>query len=199
MIDSFYKVTVRQDDNRHLDTFCLLSCVISIPTFSTDASTRDIALVTNITTEIPATEKLRQSQSCLSVLQMEVLQLLKQNPRYVGQYRANTLKPGYTGFIPQRAYRCGSTYGNDAAECMHAFCETNKKVILKNAELRLQITSSPKLKPIVSDQEVTRAIHNYCERREFSLKGKYRYEKYFCSFSTPIWNIYFPILKFNYS
>ncbi|XP_058891263.1 uncharacterized protein C10orf82 homolog [Acipenser ruthenus] len=101
---------------------------------------------------------------------MEVLQLLKQNPRYVGQYRANTLKPGYTGFIPQRAYRCGSTYGNDAAECMHAFCETNKKVILKNAELRLQITSSPKLKPIVSDQEVTRAIHNYCERREFSLK-----------------------------
>ncbi|RXM32633.1 hypothetical protein EOD39_6055 [Acipenser ruthenus] len=134
------------------------------------AGTRDIAFVTNITTEIPATEKLRQSQSCLPLLQMEVLQLLKQNPRYVGQYRANTLKPGYTGFIPQRAYRCGSTYGNDAAECMHAFCETNKKVILKNAELRLQITSSPKLKPIVSDQEVTRAIHNYCERREFSLK-----------------------------
>nr|XP_015202486.1 PREDICTED: uncharacterized protein C10orf82 homolog isoform X2 [Lepisosteus oculatus] len=79
--------------------------------------------------------------------------------------RFNTLHSSYTGYIPQRIYQTGCTYAKETSECMETFCDTTQKALKDKANFELMIVSAPRLKPIRSDQEVTLALEEYCQRQ----------------------------------
>ncbi|XP_074855780.1 sperm-associated microtubule inner protein 5 [Carettochelys insculpta] len=73
----------------------------------------------------------------------------------------NPLIPGYTGYIPQRFYRIGTTYGDDSKACMTSFHSASQRNRDKLDELRYIAANTPKLPFICSNEDVLQALHDY--------------------------------------
>ncbi|TFK09852.1 potassium channel subfamily K member 16 [Platysternon megacephalum] len=73
----------------------------------------------------------------------------------------NSLIPGYTGYVPQRFYRIGTTYGDDSMACMTSFHNATQRSRDAQNELRYIAATTPKLPSICSNEDVLQALYDY--------------------------------------
>nr|XP_020635633.1 uncharacterized protein C10orf82 homolog [Pogona vitticeps]XP_020635634.1 uncharacterized protein C10orf82 homolog [Pogona vitticeps]XP_020635635.1 uncharacterized protein C10orf82 homolog [Pogona vitticeps] len=81
------------------------------------------------------------------------------------------LIPGYTGYIPLRFYRIGSSYGNDSVWCVNAFRETTQKKSDQMNELRCIAATAPRLPPICSNEEIINVLDDYNYKHHPNVVG----------------------------
>uniref|UniRef100_A0A8D0BHE3 Sperm microtubule inner protein 5 n=1 Tax=Salvator merianae TaxID=96440 RepID=A0A8D0BHE3_SALMN len=71
------------------------------------------------------------------------------------------LIPGYTGYIPLRFYRIGTSFGNDSVWCVNAFRDATQKKTNQMDELRYTAATAPQLPPICSNEDVINVLDDY--------------------------------------
>ncbi|KAJ7325236.1 hypothetical protein JRQ81_018256 [Phrynocephalus forsythii] len=71
------------------------------------------------------------------------------------------LIPGYTGYIPLRFYRIGTSYGSDSVWCVNAFRDVTQKKSDQLNDLRCTAATAPRLPPICSNEEIINVLDDY--------------------------------------
>nr|XP_025039362.1 uncharacterized protein C10orf82 homolog isoform X1 [Pelodiscus sinensis] len=104
----------------------------------------------------------------------------------------NSLIPGYTGYIPQRFYRIGTTYGDDSMACMtsfHSATQRNKETV---DELKHIAATTPKLPPICSNEDVLQALYEYNYKHHPHVLGTIETKRHFLEPPIPGWTGFVP-------
>nr|XP_056706440.1 uncharacterized protein C10orf82 homolog [Euleptes europaea] len=71
------------------------------------------------------------------------------------------LAPGYTGYLPLRFYRIGTSFGNDSVWCINAFRDVIGRKNEQKDELRTIAATAPQLPPICSNEEIIGVLDDY--------------------------------------
>uniref|UniRef100_A0A8C3FBB4 Uncharacterized protein n=1 Tax=Chrysemys picta bellii TaxID=8478 RepID=A0A8C3FBB4_CHRPI len=83
----------------------------------------------------------------------------------------NRLIPGYTGYVPQRFYRIGTTYGDDSMACMTLFHNATQRSRDAQNGLRYIAATTPKLPSICSNEDVLQALYDYNSKHHPYMLG----------------------------
>ncbi|KAF7253247.1 hypothetical protein EYD10_01232 [Varanus komodoensis] len=81
------------------------------------------------------------------------------------------LIPGYTGYIPFRFYRIGSSFGNDSVWCVNAFRDATQRKTDQANELRCLAATAPQLPPLCSNEDIINVLDDYNYKRHPNVLG----------------------------
>ncbi|KAJ6669040.1 hypothetical protein lerEdw1_007849 [Lerista edwardsae] len=81
------------------------------------------------------------------------------------------LIPGYTGYIPLRFYRIGTSFGSDSVHCVNEFREAIDRKSQQMCELRHAAATAPPLPPICSNEEMIDILDDYNYKRHPYVLG----------------------------
>ncbi|XP_025025767.1 uncharacterized protein C10orf82 homolog [Python bivittatus] len=81
------------------------------------------------------------------------------------------LIPGYTGYIPLRFYRVGTSFGNDSVWCVNTFRDITERKSDQVAELRHTAATTPQLPPLCTNEEVLNVLDDYNYKHHPNVLG----------------------------
>ncbi|XP_053163161.1 uncharacterized protein C10orf82 homolog [Hemicordylus capensis] len=84
---------------------------------------------------------------------------------------SHPLIPGYTGYIPLRFYRIGTSFGNDSVWCVNAFRDATQRKHEDTNELRCAAATAPQLPPLCSNEEIINVLDDYNYKRHPTVLG----------------------------
>ncbi|XP_053245066.1 uncharacterized protein C10orf82 homolog [Podarcis raffonei] len=107
----------------------------------------------------------------------------------------NPLIPGYTGYIPYRFYRIGTSFGNDSVWCVNAFREATQRKCDQMEELRLTAATAPQLPPLVSNEEIINVLDDYNSKHHPNVLGPVETKRSLLEPPIPGWTGFVPRSK----
>ncbi|XP_066477553.1 sperm-associated microtubule inner protein 5 [Tiliqua scincoides] len=81
------------------------------------------------------------------------------------------LIPGYTGYIPLRFYRIGTSFGSDSVYCVNAFRNATERKEQQTCELQHAAATTPQLPPLRSNEEMIDVLDDYNYKRHPYVLG----------------------------
>ncbi|KAH0623717.1 hypothetical protein JD844_006797, partial [Phrynosoma platyrhinos] len=81
------------------------------------------------------------------------------------------LIPGYTGYIPLRYYRIGTSFGNDSIWCVNTFRDATQRKNDQVNTLRYAAATEPQLPPISSNEDVINVLDDYNYKHHPNVLG----------------------------
>ncbi|XP_019357708.1 PREDICTED: uncharacterized protein C10orf82 homolog [Gavialis gangeticus] len=107
----------------------------------------------------------------------------------------NPLLPGYTGYIPQRCDRVGTSYGNDSFVCMTSMYNAVQRNNDKKDELRYIAATTPRLPPICCNEDVLQALYEYNYKHHPYMLGTEETKRSLLEPPIPGWTGFVPRAK----
>ncbi|XP_054839497.1 uncharacterized protein C10orf82 homolog [Eublepharis macularius] len=105
------------------------------------------------------------------------------------------LIPGYTGYIPLRFYRIGTSFGNDSVWCVNAFRHTIGRKNNQQDELRTIAATAPQLPPICSNEEIIGVLDDYNYKHHPYVLGPVKTKRSLLEPPIPGWTGFVPRSK----
>uniref|UniRef100_A0A8C6X7Z0 Sperm microtubule inner protein 5 n=1 Tax=Naja naja TaxID=35670 RepID=A0A8C6X7Z0_NAJNA len=110
--------------------------------------------------------------------------------RQVDEY--HPLIPGYTGYIPLRFYRVGTSFGNDSVWCVNTFRDITDRKNDQVAELRHTAATTPQLPPICPNEEILNVLDDYNYKHHPNVLGPVDTKRSFLEPPIPGWGGFVP-------
>ncbi|XP_032080784.1 uncharacterized protein C10orf82 homolog [Thamnophis elegans] len=110
--------------------------------------------------------------------------------RQVDEY--HPLIPGYTGYIPLRFYRVGTSYGNDSVWCVKTFRDITDRNNYQEAELRHTAAIAPQLPPIATNEEILNVLDDYNYKHHPNVLGPVETRRTLLEPPIPGWSGFVP-------
>ncbi|XP_060097532.1 sperm-associated microtubule inner protein 5 [Heteronotia binoei] len=108
---------------------------------------------------------------------------------------SHPLIPGYTGYIPLKFYRIGTSFGNDSVSCVNAFRDMTEKKNDQKDELRTIAATTPQLPPICSNEEIIGVLDDYNYKLHPYVLGPVETKRHLLEPPIPGWTGFVPRSK----
>ncbi|XP_042311976.1 uncharacterized protein C10orf82 homolog [Sceloporus undulatus] len=102
------------------------------------------------------------------------------------------LIPGYTGYIPLRYYRIGTSFGNDSVWCVNTFRDVTQRKSNQVNALRYAAATDPQLPPICSNEDVINVLDDYNYKHHPNVLGPVETKRSLLEPPIPGWTGFVP-------
>ncbi|XP_048360982.1 uncharacterized protein C10orf82 homolog [Sphaerodactylus townsendi] len=105
------------------------------------------------------------------------------------------LIPGYTGYVPLRFYRIGTSFGNDSVWCVNEFRDIFGRKNDQKNELKTIAATTPQLPPICSNEEIIEVLDDYNYKHHPYMLGPVETKRSLLEPPIPGWTGFMPRSK----